>query len=189
MLVRHFLDEYARYRALGERAMAQLTDADLNHIPVADGNSIVMIVRHMSGNLRSRFTDFLTADGEKPWREREDEFANVTLSRAELERDWNAGFDVLFHELEQMRDEDLQRMISIRGVELNVHEALCRSLAHVSMHMGQIILLAKIAAGSDWKTLTIARGQSAAYNANPTLEKGAAYAAAAKKSQASGESK
>src|SRR5881409_2379412 len=96
MLVKDFLDEYSRYRALGERANAQCTDADLNHVPVTDGNSIAMIVRHVSGNLRSRFTDFLTSDGEKPWRDREGEFLARAVSRKELQAKWEDGWQVLF---------------------------------------------------------------------------------------------
>jgi hypothetical protein len=180
MDIRHFLDEYGRYRAYAERAMAQLSESDLNHVPVRDGNSIAMIVRHVTGNLRSRFTDFLTSDGEKPWRDRDDEFAAGTWSREEIQTMWREAFELLERELGGLQLADMDRTIAIRGVELTVHEALCRSLSHVAMHVGQIVLLAKIAAGANWKTLSIAKGQSAAYNANPTMEKPAAYVAAKK---------
>jgi hypothetical protein len=176
MLVRHFLDEYGRYRAYAEGAMAQLSEADLNRVPVGDGNSIAMLVRHVSGNLKSRFTDFLTADGEKPWRDRDDEFAEGTWSREKISTEWREAFELLERELGGLQDSDLQRNIAIRGVELSVHEALCRSIAHCAMHVGQIVLLAKIAAGENWKTLSIPKGKSAEYNANPTMEKAAAYA-------------
>src|SRR3954467_1208385 len=145
MLVRNFLDEYARYRAYADRALAQISDEDLNHVPVADGNSIAMIVQHVTGNLRSRFTDFLTSDGEKPWRDREREFAPGHWSRDEITTLWKEAFELLERELGGLRDEDMSRNVAIRGVPLTVHEAICRSLAHVSTHVGQIVLLSKIA--------------------------------------------
>jgi hypothetical protein len=138
---------------------------------VADGNSIAMIVRHVGGNLASRFTDFLTSDGEKPWRNRDNEFEEGGYSRAEVQEAWKTGFDIVERELGRLTEDDLRREVAIRGVSLTVHEALCRSIAHTAMHTGQIILLAKIAAGAQWKTLSIPKGQSAQYNLNPTLEK------------------
>jgi hypothetical protein len=156
-LVKDFLDECRRYRALGERAMAQVSDDDMNHVPVADGNSIATLARHVGGNLRSRFTDFLTSDGEKPWRDRDGEFAQGTFARDEIARIWADGFDTLERELESMSDDDLRRSVTIRGVSLGVHEALCRSLAHTAQHVGQIVLLAKSAAGEEWQTLSIPR--------------------------------
>ena len=174
MLVKDFIDEFGRYRALGEKAMAQVSDEGLNHVPTVDGNSIAVIVRHIGGNLVSRYTDFLTSDGEKPWRDRDDEFSEGPFSRADVDAAWKSGWDVLERELAKVTDADLERTISIRGVTLRVHEALCRSLAHTAQHVGQIVLLARIDAGDQWKTLSIPRGQSAQYNRNPTLEKGPA---------------
>lgn len=171
MFVKDFSDEYTRYRAYGEKAMAQLSDEQINRVPVGDANSIAMIVRHVGGNLRSRFTDFTTSDGEKPWRDRDNEFEENRYSRAEIDEAWRNGFDIVASELAKLSDDDLTRTIQIRGVSLTVHEALCRSLAHTASHVGQIILLAKIAAAGDWKTLSIPRGQSAQYNANPIHEK------------------
>src|SRR5690242_13839660 len=107
MFVKNFSDEYQRYRVMGEKAIAQVSDEQLNRVPVGDGNSIAMIVRHVSGNLASRFTDFLTADGEKSWRNRDDEFADGTFSRADVERAWKAGFDLVVAELGKMTDDDL----------------------------------------------------------------------------------
>lgn len=164
MFVKDFIDEYHRYRVLGEKAMAQVSDDALNHVPVADGNSIAVIVRHVGGNLVSRFTDFLTSDGEKPTRNRDGEFADGPIARADLDHTWRAGFDLVERELGALSDDVLVRPVTIRGVSLTVHEALCRSLAHTASHVGQIVLLAKIAAGRDWKTLTIPRGQSAQYS-------------------------
>ncbi|HMC53757.1 MAG TPA: DUF1572 family protein [Gemmatimonadaceae bacterium] len=177
MLIKDFVDEYGRYRVIGDKAMAQVSDADLNHIPVGDGNSIAMIVRHVGGNLVSRFTDFLTADGEKPWRNRDGEFADGPFTRADVQSTWAKGFDTVAAQLAKVSEDDLGTTITIRGAELRVHEALCRSLAHTAMHTGQIILLAKIAAGSGWQTLSIPKGKSAEYAPKPGMEKAAAHAA------------
>src|SRR5205809_2042907 len=122
MFVKDFIDEYDRYRAAGERAMSQVSDEALNEIPVADGNSIAMIARHVSGNLVSRFTKFLTSDGEKPWRDRDGEFAEGPYTRAEIERAWKTGFELVASELGELSDDDLTRAATIRGVELKVHE-------------------------------------------------------------------
>jgi Protein of unknown function (DUF1572) len=181
MLVKHFLDEYARYRALGENAMSQVSDDELNRVPVGDGNSIAMIARHVGGNLTSRFTDFLTSDGEKPWRDRDNEFDEARYTRPDVEKTWARGFDVVASELGTLRDDDLSKTVKIRGTAFTVHEALCRSIAHTAMHVGQIVLLAKIAAGPRWKTLSIAKGQSAAFNQNPGLQKASAQADALQK--------
>ncbi|HEX4683683.1 MAG TPA: DUF1572 family protein [Gemmatimonadaceae bacterium] len=178
MFVKDFIDEYARWRAVSEKALAQAPDEALNRVYSPDGNSIAMIVRHVSGNLKSRFTDFLTSDGEKPWRDRDNEFGSGTWARAEVDEAWRTGFDVLNHELSQLTEADLTRAVKVRGVEMSVHEALCRSLAHIANHCGQIILLSKIGAGGDWKAVTIPRGGSAAYNQNPTMDKAAAAARA-----------
>jgi hypothetical protein len=164
MFVQDFIDEYRRYRALGEKAMAQVSDDALNHVPVVAGNSIAVIVRHVGGNLASRFSEFLTTDGEKPWRNRDGEFADGPVARADLDQVWRTGFDLVERELGALSDDVLTRTITVRGVPHTVHEALCRSLAHTASHTGQIVLLAKIAAGRDWKTLSIPRGQSAQYS-------------------------
>jgi hypothetical protein len=171
MFVKDFADEYARYRALGEKAMAQVSDEALNRVMVPDGNSIGMLVRHIGGNLVSRFTNFLTEDGEKPWRNRDGEFDDGTFSRAHVDEAWTTGWTTLETELAKLTDEDLERFVTIRGHELTVHQALCRSLAHVAMHIGQIILLARMLAPATWQTLSIPKGQSQQYNPNPTLEK------------------
>lgn len=176
MLVKHFIDEYARYRTLGAKALAQAPDDALARVPAPESNSIATIVRHVSGNLLSRFTDFLTSDGEKPWRDRDVEFEERPATRAELVELWNRAFTVALDQLSALGDDDLARTVRIRGAELTVHEALCRSLAHTAMHTGQVVLLAKMFAGSAWRTLSIPRGQSAAYNANPRGEHAATHA-------------
>jgi hypothetical protein len=172
MLVKDFADEFARYRATGEKAMAQVSDDALNRVVCADGNSIAVIVRHIGGNLVSRFTDFLTTDGEKPWRNRDGEFADGTYTRAAIDEAWKTGFDLVASELAKLTDDDLERVVTIRSQELTVHAALCRSVAHVAMHVGQIILLARILASGEWQWISIPKGQSQQYNQNATLEKG-----------------
>jgi hypothetical protein len=171
MLVKDFADEYARYRALGEKAMEQVDDEGLNRAPAPDGNSIAVIVRHIGGNLASRFSNFLTEDGEKPWRDRDGEFAEGPFSRDDVDEAWGTGWSTLESALATLTDDDLGRVVTIRGQQHTVHEALSRSVAHTAMHVGQIILLARIVAPEPWKTLSIPRGQSKAYNQNPTLEK------------------
>jgi hypothetical protein len=171
MHTKDFFNEYARYRSLGEKALGQVPDAALNRMPAPDGNSIAMLVRHIGGNLASRFTDFLTTDGEKPWRDRDGEFAEGPFTRAQIDEVWKKGWDVVEGEVGKLSDDDLGRTITIRGAELTVHEALCRSIAHTSMHVGQIILLARMYATSEWQTLSIPKGKSQDYNKNPVLEK------------------
>jgi len=171
MLVQDFVEEYARYRALGEKAMVQVSDAALNRVMAPDGNSIAVLVRHIGGNLASRFTNFLTEDGEKPWRDRDREFDDGTFTRVQIDEAWNTGWAILESELAKLTDADLERVVTIRRKELTVHAALSRSLSHVAMHVGQIILLARMLAEAPWQSLSIPRGQSQVYNQNPTLEK------------------
>ncbi|HET9799739.1 MAG TPA: DUF1572 family protein [Gemmatimonadaceae bacterium] len=170
MPIDDFRSEYARYRGLAEKALAQMPDAELNRVPSPEGNSAAMVVRHVSGNLVSRFTNFLTEDGEKPDRDRESEFEERPYDRAELERLWRRGFTVVEDALAPLTDADLARTVTIRGRPLTVHAALTRSVAHVAYHVGQIVLLARITAGSPWESLSIPRGQSATYDASPTRE-------------------
>ena len=171
VVIRDFVDEYARYRRLGEKAIQQVPDESLNSILGADTNSIAMIMRHISGNLLSRFTDFLTSDGEKPWRDREAEFQDAQYSWEEVQRLWSEGWGVLESQLSQLSDDQLQALVYIRGEAWTVHGALCRSLAHVSYHVGQIVLLARILNDGNWQSLSIPRGQSLAYNKTPTKDR------------------
>ena len=126
---------------------------------------------HIAGNLASRFTDFLTSDGEKPWRDRESEFARRTVTRDELGAKWEAGWSALLGALAGLDDAHLPATVTIRGVGLSVLEALHRSLSHTAYHVGQIVFLAKALRGGDWKWLTIPPGGSADYNTNPAHEK------------------
>jgi hypothetical protein len=170
-LIKDLVDEYTRYRSIGEKAIQQVSDEALNSVPGADNNSIATIVRHISGNLRSRFTDFLTSDGEKPWRDRDSEFKGTHYDRREVDHMWAEGWGVLESELSQLSDDQLQQHIYIRGQAWTIHDALCRSLAHVSYHVGQIVLLARILNDGNWKWISIPKGQSREYNMNPTMEK------------------
>lgn len=159
-----FRSEFKRYKDLGEKAIAQLSDAQLAQSLGESSNSIVTICWHVSGNLRSRFTDFLTSDGEKPWRKRDEEFDARAVSKAELLDKWNAGWSVLLASLDGLTDADLQRQITIRGESMDVVSALMRSLAHTASHVGQILYAAKMLTGSAWTYLSIPPGQSDAFN-------------------------
>lgn len=166
--------EYQRYRRLAELAIEQVDDEQFVRRPDADGNSIAIVVRHLAGNLRSRFSDFLTTDGEKQWRERDAEFEPPTADRATQLRALAASFDLVeaaLAEVEAAGPDALLRTATIRGVPLTVAEALLRSVAHLAYHVGQITLLAKGFAGPRWRSLSIPRGGSLAYAENPTREK------------------
>jgi uncharacterized damage-inducible protein DinB len=171
MLIDDFRSEYVRYRQLAEKALAQMPDAELNRVPSPDGNSAAMIVRHISGNFISRFTNFLTEDGEKPTRDRDAEFEERPYSRAELDALWRRGYAMLDEALASLTDDDLARTVTIRQQPLTVHAALSRSLAHAAYHVGQIVLLARTTAAAPWQSLSIPRGQSTQYNAAPAREK------------------
>ena len=175
--------EYRRYKALGEAAIAHLEDAELAVTDSSASNSIATIVWHLAGNLASRFTDFLTTDGEKPWRDRDAELAPRTVARAELMARWEQGWAALFDALAPLLDADLARVVTIREQPLRVHEALHRSLAHASYHVGQIVYIAKARRGDDWRYLSIPPGQSAAYNRAPSQETPKAHAASLTRSK------
>lgn len=177
-LVASIRAEYERARALAEGALAQVADAELCAPGAGGCNSIATICRHVAGNLRSRFTDFLTTDGEKPWRRRDEEFQARTLTRAELLDDWQTGWHALWTALAALSEADLARTVTIRAQPLAVHAALHRSLAHTSYHVGQIVAAARALRGSAWTTLSVAPGASEAYNARPTHETAEAHTAA-----------
>jgi uncharacterized damage-inducible protein DinB len=162
--------EYLRYKALAEAAIDQLDEADLSADGPNGGNSIAVICWHVAGNLRSRFTDFLTTDGEKPWREREEEFRQRRVTRSELREKWEQGWSALLGTLDVLSDADLGRTVTIRDQPLRVDEALHRSLAHLTYHVGQIVYLAKSFRGKEWRYLSIAPGQSDTYRKNPVSD-------------------
>jgi uncharacterized glyoxalase superfamily protein PhnB/uncharacterized damage-inducible protein DinB len=163
--------ECLRYKALAEGAIAQLSDDELTVVRGDSSNSIATICRHVSGNLRSRFTDFLDSDGEKAWRHRDEEFVPRSTQRDDMLRHWADGWNVLFAALDSLQEADLSRIVTIRRQPLTVAEALLRALAHVSYHVGQIVFIAKAARGEAWTSLSIPPGESEAYNAAPTRDR------------------
>lgn len=169
--------EYNRYKALAEAAIAQVGDDEIRQTGPGDSNSIEMLVRHIAGNLQSRFTDFRTSDGEKPWRDRDAEFEPVLPNRDELLDSWARGWRALFDALAGLTDADLADIVTIRAQPLRIDEALHRSLAHTAYHVGQIVYLAKAMRAADWQCLSIPRGASAAYNRSATSETAGAHTA------------
>lgn len=170
--------EYQRYRKLGEGAFGQVDDTDLGRAAPGDGNSMATLIQHIAGNFGSRFTDFLTSDGEKPWRDRESEFTARPAPRKELVESWDAGWKAVFDALEPLSDSDLGRTVTIRGQPLSVSEALVRSLSHVGYHVGQMVMLGRSIRGGQWRFLTIPPGKSAEYNRSPSLERAPVTSAA-----------
>ena len=154
---------YRTYKDLGERAIAQVaSDRDLHRQLDADSNSIAIIVKHVAGNLRSRFRDFLTTDGEKPDRKRDTEFEeDERVSREAVMRWWNDGWAIVLEAVEALTPGDLERTVRIRGEEMLVVEALNRSITHTAYHVGQIVYLARHLASGEWTSLSIPKGRSA----------------------------
>jgi len=151
-------------KSLGDKAIAQLSDADLIWVPNEASNSIAVIIQHLHGNMMSRWTDFLTSDGNKPWRDRDGEFVEPTqCDREALLAKWESGWACLFDAIESLQPEDLMRDVTIRGEKLNALDAINRQIAHVSYHVGQLVYLARMRKGPEWQTLSIARGQSKTY--------------------------
>lgn len=155
---------FRHYKKLADRAIAQVADTDLTRTLDPEMNCIAIIMKHMAGNMLSRWTDFLTTDGEKPSRDRDSEFENPPAIRAELLAQWERGWDALFHALDPLTDADLARTVTIRGEAHSVTQAINRQVAHLSYHVGQIVLLAKHFQSSNWKSLSIPRKQSEQFN-------------------------
>lgn len=152
------------YKNLAEKAMAQVDDRQLLETLDCEMNSIAAIVKHMAGNMKSRWTDFLTTDGEKPNRDRDAEFVEPPQDRAAVLARWEEGWHCLFTALETLSDEDLQRSVTIRGEAHSVMQAINRQMAHYSYHCGQIVLLAKHFKHEQWQTLSVPRKHSAEFN-------------------------
>jgi hypothetical protein len=156
--LREVLRALRQYKDLGERALAQVPADRLAYALDAEANSIAVLVQHLAGNMRSRFTDFLTTDGEKADRDRDAEFENPPgATPEEVRARWDAGWRVVFAAVEPLQPADLGRRVAIRGEPFSVLEALNRALAHYAYHVGQIVLLAKHLREGDWQTLSIAR--------------------------------
>ena len=169
--VKDSIDLFRHYKRLADRAMEQAPDEALFATLDEESNSIAIIVKHLAGNMRSRWTDFLTSDGEKPNRNRDSEFEAPPATRAELAAIWESSWKVVFEALSPLTDADLGRTITIRGEAHSVMQAINRQLAHYAYHVGQIVYLAKHFAGPGWKALTVPRGKSAEFNANVTSGK------------------
>lgn len=162
--------QFRYYKSLGEKAMAQLDEPTLFHQPNEDSNSIATIVKHMWGNMMSRWTDFLTTDGEKPWRERDAEFENDLQNRETMMLKWEEGWSCLFSALEGLTDNDLGMIIYIRNEGHTVMEAINRQVAHYAYHVGQIVYAAKLLKNGGWDSLSIPKNQSKTYNQQKFLQ-------------------
>jgi len=166
----HFLanarEQFAKLKDYAEKAMAQVDDAAFFHVPAPEANSIALIVKHIAGNALSRWTNFLTEDGEKPTRDRDQEFEHFDAdTRPALMAAWTRGWAALDAALSPLTADDVLRTVTIRGEPHTVVQALTRQLTHYGGHVGQIVLLCKMAKGADWHTLSVPRGHSAAFNA------------------------
>lgn len=157
------LEGFQGMKRTGERAMEQLNIQELNWAPNEECNSVALIVKHMAGNMRSRWANFLTTDGEKPGRNRDEEFEGGYGTREEMTAAWEAGWQTLFHAMASLRPEELQATVTIRAQPLSVVQAIERQVAHLSHHVGQIVYLAKQIKGVDWENLSIERGKSQDY--------------------------
>ena len=157
-------DVFRYYKGLGDRALEQVPADALFSVLDEESNSIAIIVKHVAGNLRSRWTDFLSSDGEKPDRNRDAEFEDPPATRAELLALWESGWKLVFEAVASLADTDLSRTIHIRGEAHSVMQAINRSITHIAYHIGQITYLAKHFAGPRWNPLTVPRGKSAEFN-------------------------
>lgn len=168
MIEQIFLDSiinrFKEYKSLGEKTFAQLNDQEMNVRPNEASNSIAVIIQHLHGNMLSRWTNFLTEDGEKTWRQRDEEFEIHSFSNQELIEKWNEGWKVFLDTIESLTAEDLSKTITIRSQPLNVVDAINRQLAHYSYHVGQIVYLGRWIRNSDWRSLSIPKGQSVPFN-------------------------
>jgi hypothetical protein len=171
-LAAHYLEEARRqmrgHKRMGENAMAQLRDEDFFVAIDPESNSVAILVKHLAGNMRSRFTDFLTSDGEKPDRFRDREFdVTSTTTRDEILKWWEDGWSLVLGAVESLKPEDVTRTVTVRGEPHTVLQAINRQLAHYAQHTGQIVFLAKHLRSSEWKTLSIPRGQSEEFKKAP----------------------
>ena len=168
-LAEFFLEDalavFRKYKKLGEDAMAQMDDREFFAQIDAEANSVAVVVKHLAGNMRSRWSDFLTADGEKPDRDRDAEFRiDAETTRADVTRWWEAGWRYVFEAVEPLKPSDLIRTVTIRGEPHTVVKAINRQLTHYAYHVGQVVLLAKHFKSADWKSLSIEPGASQAFN-------------------------
>ena len=156
--------EFKRYKLYGEKTFAQLDEEDIHWKYSETDNSIAIIVKHIVGNMLSRFTNFLTEDGEKKWRNRDSEFENPYANIADMKASWEKGWQCLFNALDSVNKDNFDTRIKIRNEDHTITDALNRQLAHYSSHVGQIMLIGKMIRGSTWQSLSIPKGQSEAFN-------------------------
>ncbi len=158
------IKQFEYYKSLGDKTFDQLTFEELKNEFAEDSNSIAIIVKHIVGNMLSRWTNFLTEDGEKEWRMRDEEFVDSFHTKEELLSTWNKGWDCLFNALKRLKTEDLERIIYIRNQGHTVVEAINRQMMHYAYHIGQIVFLGKLTKGNNWQSLSIPKGKSKDYN-------------------------
>jgi hypothetical protein len=158
------------YKELGEKTFEQLEEKDFHYLPTSESNSIAIIVQHLAGNMLSRFTSFLTEDGEKEWRQRDDEFEMHNSSKQQVIDTWNKGWQCCFAALESLKEDDLLKTIYIRQEPLTVVDAINRQLAHYPYHIGQIVFIGRMIKDKSWKNLSIPKGQSLQYNTGSGLK-------------------
>lgn len=167
-LAENFLSSYIKrsiyYKELGDKTFEQLTEADFHYQPDKESNSIAIIIQHIVGNMLSRFSNFLTEDGEKAWRNRDTEFEEQQLTKEQLLQKWNEGWDCYLDAVKSLTEDDLLKTITIRSEELTVVDALNRQLAHYPYHVGQIVYIGRMIKKEQWKTLSIAKGKSDEFN-------------------------
>ncbi len=165
-----FLNDFAKrikyYKELGEKTFEQLEEKDFFFQPSPESNSIAVIVQHLHGNMVSRFTNFLTEDGEKAWRNRDDEFETVLTTKADVLNNWHEGWTSVFNAVNSLQPADITKTIFIRSEALLVYDALLRQLAHYPYHVGQIVYIGKIIKDGAWHSLSIPKKQSAVFNAS-----------------------
>lgn len=152
------------YKSLGEKALAQVPEEKLFWQFNEDSNSMATLVKHLSGNMHSRWTNFLTTDGEKPWRKRDEEFENDIKNRREMMQEWEKGWKLLFDVLDSLSEEDFEKTVYIQNKAHTVMDAINRQLAHYASHVGQLIYLGKMLVDGPWKSLSIPKGQSKTFN-------------------------
>ena len=168
--LKSIINRFETYKSLGEKTFNQLTFEEMQWESNTDVNSISIIVKHMVGNMLSRWTKFLTEDGEKTWRERDNEFIDSYETLEELIASWETGWSCLFNAIKPLTEYDLERVIYIRNEEHTVIEAINRQLAHYAYHVGQIVLIGKIIKGENWESLSIPKGESSEFNAKKIKE-------------------
>jgi hypothetical protein len=156
--------QFKYYKQLGDKTFEQLNDDEINWQPNADNNSIAILVKHMVGNMLSRWTNFLTEDGEKTWRHRDQEFEDSYTSKSDMIVDWEKGWQCLFDAITPLNENDLERIIYIRKQGHTVSEAINRQLSHYTYHVGQLVFIGKMIKGKDWQSLSIPKGGSTFFN-------------------------